>query len=582
MTRAVPSSSTVSCVGYIRVSTEDQAREERTSLADQRAAIQLLAQRLSVPVAHVFEDAGVSGGTADRPAFTALIAFCRANPRMSRSPGYVLALNDSRWGRFADPEDAAYYRMECKHHGWVVRFAEGDESQDPFARGILRAVHSIQASAYRESIKANAKRGARGSAAQGFWLNEAPFGYRRMTIGGGRPGQVLDVGQRKAPDQKVKLTPGPAEEVETIRWMYDTYAAGRISLIGMRSELLKRWPGRRWSVNAVGKMLKNRTYLGDVIWCRRPHDRVERAEVGIRPMGEWVITPEAHPPLISAALYDAVQGRMAQNAKHTRATAGGYPLSGLIHCAQCGEPYTGGGGPKGPEGDPDRYRFYKCRGGSYPLFTCTGFLGTLQKRWVEPIVIDTIAEIIEQPAVRRQLAAAIDRVLQGMTADDGSHRRRLEAERDRAEATRQRLIRAIADGTLKPDEVAQQLEAVRTDVTRLSSELERHRFVSRRLADVEAEKERLLALALDFRGQAARMSGAALRDLIAPWIANAVVDKQKRELQLSIRRVPGVMNLLQSTNQEVLSGRKQKVRLVETRVIPLPKTAWVKRRKVAR
>ena len=57
------------CVGYLRVSTERQAGEQYTSLADQERAIAALAARLEHPVERWFSDAGASGATsAGRPA----------------------------------------------------------------------------------------------------------------------------------------------------------------------------------------------------------------------------------------------------------------------------------------------------------------------------------------------------------------------------------------------------------------------------------------------------------------------------------------------------------------------------------
>src|SRR5690348_17681845 len=101
-------------LGYCRVSTESQAREDKTSIADQRAAIERLAETLGRQLsdAAVFTDAGVSGADAEgRPAFMRLVAFCEANRRSARSPGYVLVLNDSRFGRFRDPEEAVVWRF---------------------------------------------------------------------------------------------------------------------------------------------------------------------------------------------------------------------------------------------------------------------------------------------------------------------------------------------------------------------------------------------------------------------------------------------------------------------------------------
>jgi DNA invertase Pin-like site-specific DNA recombinase len=111
---ATPVATGPDTVGYIRVSTEDQARDEKSSLADQRAAISALAAKLDRALAatDVFGDPGISGQTAEgRPGFMALIKYCEANRRPAKSPGLVLVLNDSRFGRFRDPEEAAHWRF---------------------------------------------------------------------------------------------------------------------------------------------------------------------------------------------------------------------------------------------------------------------------------------------------------------------------------------------------------------------------------------------------------------------------------------------------------------------------------------
>ena len=117
----------MTCVGYVRVSTAEQAAGKQTSLADQRAAITELAARLGVAIGYVFEDAGVSGATMEfRPGMRGLIESCEASSRASTRPGLVLVLNDSRWGRFPNSEEATYWRFRLEKCGWLLRFAELD------------------------------------------------------------------------------------------------------------------------------------------------------------------------------------------------------------------------------------------------------------------------------------------------------------------------------------------------------------------------------------------------------------------------------------------------------------------------
>ncbi len=67
-------------IGYTRVSTQQQAGEDRTSLADQRDGIRRRASELGRTVDKWFSDEGVSGGTVEgRPGFQSLLSYCETN-----------------------------------------------------------------------------------------------------------------------------------------------------------------------------------------------------------------------------------------------------------------------------------------------------------------------------------------------------------------------------------------------------------------------------------------------------------------------------------------------------------------------
>jgi len=546
---------TVDTVGYIRVSTEDQARDEKSSLRDQRTALTGLASRLGRTLldSDVFADPGVSGQTAEgRPGFMALIAFCEAHRRPSKASGLVLVLNDSRFGRFRDPEEAAHWRFRLKRLGWLVRFAEGDDVDDPVARPVLRTIAAVQASEYSRALKANVRRGMRSAAAKGLWLTEAPIGYRRLASGGGRPPVVLEVGQRKADDQQVRLTPGPEAEQTLVRWMFESYASGEHTLGKMVTLLRTRWPSRSWQKRTVQVMLKNRTYVGDVLWSRRPHDALERQETPVRAEHEWVVTLDAHTALISRDLFDRVQARLTANRRSRRWTAGGYPLSGLIRCAQCGHTYIGGGGSKKlhTPTDPDRYRFYKDSGGQGEREVCPGRLGTVMKRWIEPAVIEAVGGFVARPNVQARIAAEIDRVID--CADDvvAEERQRLERERDRLAAERDRLVSALASGVLTEEEARPTLARLRHEHATTATAAERLRFQNRATNRLEVERDELVAMAADFQTRAREATGSTIRELLRPWLADAVLDKEARTLTLSIRCVPAAGRFLPAYNPQ--------------------------------
>lgn len=518
----------VPCLAYTRVSKEDQARDEKASLAQQREAVTALATRLGVALDTIFTDPGRSGGTAEgRPQFMALIRYCEQHPQSRSRPGHVLVLNDSRWGRFNDAEEATYWRFHVAKLGWTVRFAEGD-SGNASIRPMERAMHQLQATTYREAIKANSKRGARGTAEKGFWGNEAPLGYRRITVGGSRPGTVLNVGQLKTKDEQVKLALGPASERRVVRHMFARYDSGEVSLGSLVEELRHKWPGlRKWSRPVARQMLRNPAYCGDVVWMVRSNGPRD---------GEPVHVRDAHDSLVTRALWDRVQARLTRNQKNTRPTAGGYPLRGLITCSECGAPYMGSGGPKGPVTEPDRYRFYREKETGQP---CGHRQGTLQKRIVEPMVIGEVAKVVARPEVQRLIAKELDRLLSAVPDD----RRALDKERAELEAKRNRLEDAVLDGTLSKERGKVKLAEIEAGLDALATQREQAKFTVANRQALAGDRDRLLSMAKDFAARAKHLSGAALRELLRPWLAGATFDKTTRTFTLTIRQVPFTKSL---------------------------------------
>lgn len=530
-------------LGYVRVSKEEQAREDRTSLADQRTRITALASALGRTLGQVFEDAGVSGGTAEgRPAFMALVAYCRDHARPAKD-GLVLVYNDSRWGRFDDPEESTYWRVALRRSGWVVRFAENDATEDPTARGVLRAIGSASASLERQAIKQRSRQGARGTAAQGYWQNKAPIGYRRQAIDLDGSTRIMEAGKRKGDSERARLVPGPPEEVALIRWVFDTYATGTVSMGMLAAQALTRWPGKKWSRGVLKTLLRNPAYVGDVVWCRRPADAEERHRQRIRPRGEWVIARNAHPAIVDRDVFDQVQALLARQPTQQRAATGSYVLSALMRCAHCGELYVGGGGAAGPPEDPQRWKIYRHRALSHyqdrpdKVRPCPYLMATIAKQTIERTVVAALGEVLQRPAVAGAIERAVD---QALAAEQRAARTRepdLQRRRRQLEGQRDRLLDLAARGVLSDEDIRSRLEALRVALDQVAmDEVASHR-IGKRLDALEARRTALRTAAKDFPTLAANVRGAALRALLVPWIQDAVVDRSVNELRVTIAPV---------------------------------------------
>ena len=558
----------VRCIGYCRVSTERQAGEQFTSLTDQANAITSLATKLGVAVGRWYRDEGASGATVEkRPAFRALLSDCAQHPRDLRQPGYVLVLNDSRFGRFDDPDQAAALRFQLKQHGWIVRFAEGDELQDPTFRSVIRSLGSAQASEYRRSIIRNARRGTRGTAEQGYWAREAPFGYRRRVVFPTGSERILDIGVLKAPNEKISLAIHE-QEAATVRWAFETYASGHASLSILKRGFEERHPGRTWSRQTIRLMLMNRTYTGDVIGGMRTKDEHGRE---VRNGAESVYgKTNAHPAIVSHELFEKTQTRFGRNRKFLRSRPGDYLLSGIMLCSHCGSHFVGGGGGKSRSKNPlrDVRRFYKCTGGIAEPPKCAGRIGTVFRHIVDDAVVHTMSEVIGSPAVRKEIAAALDEALDAQKQQRGNSRPKLAAERENLERKRDRLVALVADGTLTGDEAAKQLASMRAEIARVTAQL--GHVANSHAPIAKADRDRLLSAALDFPSIASRLSGVALQELIRPWLHRAVFDKVTRALTLEIRTVPALPGL-RLASWPARDGQQQSCKLIIRRISLLQK-----------
>ena len=115
-----------SAVIYLRVSTDRQA-EKDLSLPTQREACERFARERDLRVIKVFEDAGESARTADRPAFLEMIDFCLTHAK-SLNLKAVICYDTSRFAR--NRYDALLHKKQLAKKGIKVLFAS-----QPIAEG---------------------------------------------------------------------------------------------------------------------------------------------------------------------------------------------------------------------------------------------------------------------------------------------------------------------------------------------------------------------------------------------------------------------------------------------------------------
>jgi DNA invertase Pin-like site-specific DNA recombinase len=166
-------------VGYTRVSTTEQASDERTSLATQESAIRGLAMIHGIADVTLYSDPGISGGIAleDRPAGAAL---CEA-----LEPGSIVVA--SKLDRvFRSASDALATVERWKAQG--VDLILVDCGTEPVsANGNSKLFFSILASVAefeKGRIAERMKEGRAGKKARGGHIGGfAPYGFRKVGEG---------------------------------------------------------------------------------------------------------------------------------------------------------------------------------------------------------------------------------------------------------------------------------------------------------------------------------------------------------------------------------------------------------------
>ena len=139
----------------------------------------------------------------------------------------ILVYDVSRWGGFQDADESAYYEYICKRAGISVRYcAEQFENDGSPVSTIVRGLNapwpaSIVASCQSKSLPDNATDRTRLSSgwSRGVWAAAAVDRSEQAL-----PKSELVRGEHKSiQTDRIVLIPGPSEELETIRFIYNAF-----------------------------------------------------------------------------------------------------------------------------------------------------------------------------------------------------------------------------------------------------------------------------------------------------------------------------------------------------------------------
>jgi DNA invertase Pin-like site-specific DNA recombinase len=292
---------------YVRMSTEHQ----KYSTENQAEVIAQYAQSHGLEIVRTYADEGKSGLNLEgRVSLQQLISDATTG---AADFSVVLVYDVSRWGRFQDADQSAYYEYVCRNAGVKVQYcAEQFENDGSLSATIIKSMKRAMAGEYSRELSAKVFAGQCRLIGYGFRQGgPAGFGLRRILVDEQRqPKAELARGEHKSlQTDRVVLAPGPGDEVETVRRMYRLFTLNgrseREIAVGLNAEGILTDLGRPWTRGAVHQVLTNEKYIGNNVFNRSSFKlKMKRVR---NPRAEWVRAEGVFEPIVEPDFFLAAQ-----------------------------------------------------------------------------------------------------------------------------------------------------------------------------------------------------------------------------------------------------------------------------------
>lgn len=292
---------------YVRMSTEHQ----RYSTENQGEAIRAYAARRNYEIVRTYADQGKSGLNIDgREGLRRLLSDVIGG---AADFTMVLVYDISRWGRFQDADESAFYEYQCKRAGVRVEYcAEPFENDGSLGSDIQKMLKRKMAGEYSRELSVKVFAGQCRLIELGFRQGGAAgFGLRRQLVDerGQAKGELARCEQKSIQTDRVILVPGPTDEVETVQRIYRSFVEdGRteaeIAAL-LNAEAISTDLKRPWTRGTVHQVLINEKYIGNNVWNRGSY-KLKQKRVRNEP-DMWIRGDGAFAPLVGRLLFEAAQ-----------------------------------------------------------------------------------------------------------------------------------------------------------------------------------------------------------------------------------------------------------------------------------
>ncbi|WP_337759568.1 recombinase family protein [Anaerotignum faecicola] len=354
---------------YIRLSKEDESEGPSESVTNQKSLLNEFVQQHRLSVYDTYIDDGWSGTSFNRPAFQRMIGDIE-----TKKVNMVITKDLSRLGR--DYIMTGHY-MERYFPEKRVRYIS---LLDGIDTGIESTANDI--SKKIKSVKHDKQQ-------KGQFIGGKPvYGYK----------------MHPTEKNKIVIDEAVAPIVRRIFAMALTGMSCRRIAMVLNEEGIPTpatycgWQRRQkgpysglWSSERVSDMLKNETYIGNMVQGKSVKISYKSQKCIKQEQSKWIVVENTHEPLVDKETFHKVR-QLLNSRKYTRSRKYDFLLKGLIFCHECGYPLAVIN-RKTTTGE-DRL-FFVCR--TYQRFTKAGVCTChcIKEQVVTDAVIEKVREICQ-------------------------------------------------------------------------------------------------------------------------------------------------------------------------------------------
>lgn len=321
---------------YLRLSIEDKRIgldglvDESNSITSQRKLLMEFIEKdaeLAAQEVLEFCDDGISGTRMDRPGVQEMLNLVKKG-----QIGCILVKDMSRFSRDYI-ELGTYLNQIFPFMG--VRFISVNDHYDSRKHEgttfeIDTAFRTLLYDLYSKDLSVKVRASFQSKREQGEYITGViPLGYERSR----EKKNVVVVNEREA---------------GIVRWIF-ALAADGLGSVQIARRLIDEqtptpmelhYPGRKpknenynWTDKMVRNILKNRFYLGEMIYGKTRRDVVGREGKSV-PEDQWKVIPNHHEALVTSEVFERVQKRYPKNRSMRKRER--YVLTGRVFCGGCG------------------------------------------------------------------------------------------------------------------------------------------------------------------------------------------------------------------------------------------------------